>query len=528
VLFLIGNFTAIHAQSNSLLDKTARNFANTPGQIDVELNTAKPGLTIQNKNETANSIIQILNDKGSKLELGTIASGIGLYGGKGEHFINGADSDLLFFTEAVEKMRIKVNGNVGIGTSDPSTKLDVVGDGLFERGMITNSLTRNLTIYGARNAGNNPFISLNFNNIDDDSNNTEYTAAKITSHNQDGANNGDLRFFTAANAALAQRMVIDKDGKIGINVAEPLTEIHIKQKNGFPDNTGGMTFEQSSGINKWKIYNGGSHLSFAQNSGSDNSTSARRAYIEGGTGKYVESSDARLKKNIVPIDENVLERVLRLEAKRYHFKNGQVGDRKAIGFIAQEVQTLFPELVHLAEDKTLGLAYAEFGILAIKAIQELNAKEMEQKQEIATLKAELAEIKQQNEKNQLLQSQLEVQQQQIDQLSTLVKQLLTDKVENPQGRIYELQLKKTPALQQNQPNPFHERTLVHYFVPNNAKNALIQVTNREGKILGKVNILEKGQGQIVIKAATYPAGTYFYSLIIDGKLCETKQMVLTK
>jgi len=48
------------------------------------------------------------------------------------------------------------------------------------------------------------------------------------------------------------------------------------------------------------------------------------------------------------------------------------------------------------------------------------------------------------------------------------------------------------------------------------------------KVIGTVRIAEKGQGELTIKAGTYPVGTYYYSLVLDGEVQETRRMVLTK
>jgi hypothetical protein len=65
-------------------------------------------------------------------------------------------------------------------------------------------------------------------------------------------------------------------------------------------------------------------------------------------------------------------------------------------------------------------------------------------------------------------------------------------------------------------------------VPENVQDAKIQITGMDGQVLGKLNITEAGDGQLTIKAGTYPAGTYFYSLVLDGQVFETKRMVLTR
>ncbi|MBV1924747.1 MAG: hypothetical protein KUG68_12045, partial [Flavobacteriaceae bacterium] len=65
-------------------------------------------------------------------------------------------------------------------------------------------------------------------------------------------------------------------------------------------------------------------------------------------------------------------------------------NRNQNGFIAQEVQKLFPELVSEKKneqgDSFLTLRYDAFGVLAIKTIQE-------QQKEIASLKEEVSELK---------------------------------------------------------------------------------------------------------------------------------------
>ena len=130
-----------------------------------------------------------------------------------------------------------------------------------------------------------------------------------------------------------------------------------------------------------------------------------QANISGTDGSYFAFSDKRLKKNIDEISP-VLDRVLQLKAKNYLFINAEETTKKSLGFISQEVIGLFPELVNsfkrTAEDPTLylGLNYAGFSVIAIKAIQE-------QQQQIDTA----------NEKNKMMMRMIEKMQQQIDALT---------------------------------------------------------------------------------------------------------------
>lgn len=96
------------------------------------------------------------------------------------------------------------------------------------------------------------------------------------------------------------------------------------------------------------------------------------------------------------------------------------------------------------------------------------------------------------------------------------------------GNNYTLPLQQKATLAPNQPNPFHQQTVIKYFIPAGAGNAYLQVTAADGSLLGKVDIRGSGAGQVTIQANAYPAGNYFYSLVVDGEVVGTRQMVLTR
>lgn len=77
-------------------------------------------------------------------------------------------------------------------------------------------------------------------------------------------------------------------------------------------------------------------------------------------------SDRRVKENITTIN-SLLPQVLQLEMKNYNYKGLEDSTR---GFIAQEVQKIFPEMVQETENGLLAVDYLGFGTLAIQAIKE--------------------------------------------------------------------------------------------------------------------------------------------------------------
>ena len=214
------------------------------------------------------------------------------------------------------------------------------------------------------------------------------------------------------------------------------------------------------------------------------------------------------------------------DAKRKKTYEGYLKEKSKIrytGFVAQEVEQAaeqsdfeFSGVVKPSHDQDhYTLRYAEFVVPLVKGMQE-------QQEVIEDLEVKVKEIDQLKKEN-------KSQQQRIDKLEALVQQLLSNKKEdNEKGFSYILPLENKAMLSQNRPNPFDQNTVIDYFIPAGYKDAKIQVTSADGKELGVVDILEAGQGQVTIRTKAYPAGTYYYSLLLDGELFETKRMVLTR
>ncbi len=98
-----------------------------------------------------------------------------------------------------------------------------------------------------------------------------------------------------------------------------------------------------------------------------------------------QTSDLRLKKDIIPLD-NGLSKVMQLNPVTYRWKKSNDQNTK-LGFIAQEVQEVIPEVVTTPTDpdEMLSMNYAEMIPVLVSAIQE-------QQKQIDLLRAENAEL----------------------------------------------------------------------------------------------------------------------------------------
>ncbi|PWK19675.1 tail fiber domain-containing protein [Xanthomarina spongicola] len=133
-------------------------------------------------------------------------------------------------------------------------------------------------------------------------------------------------------------------------------------------------------------------------------------------GTLTQSSDRRLKQDIIELDYGLNE-VLQLKPVSYHWKK-HPDQPKSLGLIAQEVQPIIKEIVHIAEDKdnTLSISYTELIPVLIKAMQEQQAIIDNQKQTIQS------QVQASSEQTALLQTLL-------DRVEALEKQAISSDIE---------------------------------------------------------------------------------------------------
>lgn len=109
-------------------------------------------------------------------------------------------------------------------------------------------------------------------------------------------------------------------------------------------------------------------------------------------GDLFQNSDKRLKENIMDMSR-VLPNVLEIKPIYYEFKNKETHSAgRHIGFIAQDVQKYYPELVSKGPDGMLSLDYSRMTVVLLKAINEQQELIEKQQEENYLLKLQIEEI----------------------------------------------------------------------------------------------------------------------------------------
>ena len=119
----------------------------------------------------------------------------------------------------------------------------------------------------------------------------------------------------------------------------------------------------------------------------------------GGIGPYLNLSDSRLKTNIAPIT-HALPGIIQLQPVSYDWKKEaypqfNFDNKRQIGFLAQELQKIFPEAVTLGADGFYTIAYSELIPVVVQGIKEQQQQIESLKTAIEVLLKEIEAIKKQ-------------------------------------------------------------------------------------------------------------------------------------
>ncbi|AXH71389.1 hypothetical protein P119_gp40 [Pelagibacter phage HTVC119P] len=255
---------------------------------------------------------------------------------------------LLFGTADTESMRIDSSGNVGIGTTSPTTS------GGYGNLTLNGSLGGQLAFHSGGTG-------------------KQFIYSSSTDLNIYNSVAGNLIFHTNN----AERMRIASDGVVGIGTSSPNSnyKLSVVTDSGaivgaFIETTSTNSGHEASII---KRPNSGVLVQFL-GSGQVGSITTN-----GSTTTYGTSSDYRLKENIVEITDATA-RLKQLKPKRFNF----IADANTTvdGFLAHEVSSVVPEAIHGTKDevdtdgnpKYQNIDQSKLVPLLVKTIQELEAR----------------------------------------------------------------------------------------------------------------------------------------------------------
>jgi hypothetical protein len=177
-----------------------------------------------------------------------------------------------------------------------------------------------------------------------------------------------------------------------------------------------------------------------------------------------------------------------LKAKTLCVTGGDLADPSRMHYVldADQLEELYPDLVVKSEDGSKGINYVEMVPILVQAINEL--------------KAEITELRG---------SETKPQTRAVDS--------------NETGEDITLL-----SLGDNRPNPFSNTTKISVSIPADVQKAFIYVYDLTGKKVLQLDIPARGKQDVTLDASALTDGMYLYSLIADGKVVQTRRMIVEK
>ncbi len=242
------------------------------------------------------------------------------------------------YANFIERMRIDANGNLGVGTNNPTSRLEAdSGTANAATLRLTGSATDTWAIIDNNNgAGIGWELISSGNGTTNPGGSGSFGIQRATNHVM-----GDMMAFSITRTG--DVLLVPTSGRsVGIRTTSPAYPLDV---NGNVRVSGNIT----------------------------------------ATGTITASSDERLKKDFEPIT-GALDKILKMTGVFFKWKDGAKSPSRQVGFKAQEIEKILPEAVSSTVDGYKTVAYGNISAVLVEAIKE-------QQKMLKELQAENAELK---------------------------------------------------------------------------------------------------------------------------------------
>ncbi|KAA1247181.1 tail fiber domain-containing protein [Aquimarina sp. RZ0] len=210
----------------------------------------------------------------------------------------------------------------------------------------------------------------------------------------------------------------------------------------------------------------------------------RASFIDIYAKTLYERSDKNDKENITEIDDSYINKLSKLNAVSYNWKK-DASKKKEIGFLAQDVEKVFPELVRSVEGiEGKSISYSHMTPILVEALKE-------QQELIKSLQLKVTELEQK-----------------INNTNT----------NNPNNT-------SSSKLIRSYPNPTQGFSTIELYLDDTITDAKIVLIDNMGTTIDTYPVAKRGNVFLDINNQKLTPGIYFYSLLIDNKKIDSKKII---
>lgn len=395
---------------------------------------------------------------------------------------------------------IKANGNVGIGTIAPGYKLHVESD---DANMVNNPMQTSSTVL-------EPSFTTSYSKLSVASKYGVHTAIYGYNLNNTTASNGyaitGIGVFGKTDRTSGGSSNVFNIGVYG----RAVNSIAYSIGGVFYGNSSATIGDKSSGPERGRSKAFGLWADGSEAAGYFNGISCANSFFQ--------EADEKLKSNVVPLTD-ALAKLKLLKPTTFDFNTDEFGslnlpEGKQMGLNPTDLERVFPELVEEISDLSLFVKNQTTDIAVYKTINYTNLIPLL----IAGAQEQQQQIEEQKKANEELRNLVALQQQQINDLIS---------GKGTTGVGYNSAGNDGFSMDQNVPNPFSKETVVKYHMPAQVSKASMIIYDLSGKQMKSIPLTQRGDASVSITADELAAGMYIYSVVADGKILDSKRMVVT-